>query len=242
MPPAQPRACRPHPPARAAGYFFNGTNPGCLSTNAAPPATGLPGGDCYASRNLWTEAANPVKGNYSLAWTASTMRAKALKGERMLGVWNTNNLDTWVDRHYYTANLSPATWPVTYPAAVAAAFRQNGTDQPDLADATRTAIDVLARRGGANGFFLMVEGASIDKSEHPMDYERAIGESIDFDNAIGQAIAFSKTPAGANTLILVTADHAQGYDVWGTGESVAERVGECAACVGVPCFGDTPCL
>jgi alkaline phosphatase len=60
----------------------------------------------------------------------------------------------------------------------------------------------------------MVEGASIDKSMHPQDAERAIGELIDFDNAIGLALSFAR--ARADTLVLVTADHAHGFDVYGT--------------------------
>ena len=41
-------------------------------------------------------------------------------------------------------------------------------DQPTLMEMTQTALNALQQ--GPNGFFLMVEGASIDKMEHPLDW------------------------------------------------------------------------
>ena len=189
-----------------------------MASSTASPGPGLPGKDCYAwPRSLWDEAANPALGNYSrIVFNRDQMKAQELKGEKMLGIWHLNNEETWVDRHIYTSNIAAATWPVNLNTSDEPNFRKAPLNQPDLLEATQTAINVLSRRGGSNGFFLMVEGASIDKSEHPMDYERGMGEQIDFDNSIGAAIAFAKSPAGADTLILVTADHSQGYDAWGT--------------------------
>ncbi|WP_255711128.1 alkaline phosphatase [Pelosinus baikalensis] len=47
-------------------------------------------------------------------------------------------------------------------------FKEQGyTDQPTLMDMTKTAINVLSKN--QKGFFLMVEGASIDKQLHAMD-------------------------------------------------------------------------
>ncbi len=57
-------------------------------------------------------------------------------------------------------------------------------DQPLLPDMTRKALEVLDN-GNRNGFFLMVEGASIDKQSHNMDSERAIMDTIEFDKAAG---------------------------------------------------------
>ena len=188
------------------GVYFNGTS--CGAKSALGQNTG-----CIAGTNYWSEYAAPNKGNYTEVFDRSSMFAQSMKGNKMLGIFHKNNVDTWLDRHVFTQNLKPADFPITYADS---RFQRNVTDQPDLLEMTKVSLDVLARRGGNDGFFLMVEASSIDKAEHPMDFDRAMAELIDFDNAIGQAIAFTKTPAGADTLVLVTADHAQGYDAFGT--------------------------
>lgn len=38
-----------------------------------------------------------------------------------------------------------------------------GTEQPGLDDMTLKSLEVLTKRGGDDGFFLMVEAASVDK-------------------------------------------------------------------------------
>lgn len=83
-------------------------------------------------------------------------------------------------------------------------------DQPFLDEMTRKAIAVLERQ--PNGFFLMVEGAQIDKQAHGMDAERAIYDVIQLDKAVGVALEFAARTNGdgdpANdTLVIVTADH-----------------------------------
>ncbi|WP_273455377.1 alkaline phosphatase [Nevskia ramosa] len=80
-------------------------------------------------------------------------------------------------------------------------------DQPLLPDMTRKALEVLDN-SNRNGFFLMVEGASIDKQSHNMDSERAIMDTIEFDKAIAVAQAFAARDK--NTLVIVTADHENG--------------------------------
>ncbi len=62
-------------------------------------------------------------------------------------------------------------------------------DQPYLNDMTRKAIDVL--RQYPNGFFLMVEGAHIDKQAHAMDAERSIYDVIQLDHAVQVALDFA---------------------------------------------------
>jgi len=75
----------------------------------------------------------------------------------------------------------------------------------------------------------MVEGASIDKMSHPMDWDRALYETIEFDQTIGLAREFAaKNP---DTLIVVTGDHAHGASIIGTiddekpGTDMREKVG-----------------
>lgn len=75
---------------------------------------------------------------------------------------------------------------------------------PTLADMTRKAIELL--RDDRNGFFLQVEGASIDKQDHASNPCGQIGETVDLDEAVQAALAFAR--ADGNTLVIVTADHA----------------------------------
>ncbi|TNF08458.1 MAG: alkaline phosphatase [Gammaproteobacteria bacterium] len=91
---------------------------------------------------------------------------------------------------------------------------------PTLEEMTHIALNRLS--GNSAGFFLMVEGASIDKQAHKRNPCGEIGELQAFDRAValGQAFASKQT----NTLIIVTADHGQAgqiiplpeyYQSWG---------------------------
>ena len=75
---------------------------------------------------------------------------------------------------------------------------------------TAKAIDLLddghRRHGDRRGFFLQVEGASIDKQDHVEAPCQQIGETIAFDRAIRVGLDFARTHP--DTLIIVTADHA----------------------------------
>ena len=78
------------------------------------------------------------------------------------------------------------------------------TATPTLAAMTEKAIALL--KDNPNGFFLQVEGASIDKQDHAANPCGQIGETVDLDEAVQKALAFAR--ADGNTLVIVTADHA----------------------------------
>lgn len=78
-------------------------------------------------------------------------------------------------------------------------------DQPTLEAMTEVALEVLGRN--RNGFFLMVEGGSVDREYHRMDPGRGIYEVIELDKAIGAARAWAARRGNEDTLIIVTADH-----------------------------------
>ncbi len=102
----------------------------------------------------------------------------------------------------------PATGAIEKP--VPAACEPNPkrpADMPDLATLTRQAIGRLQKDAGPKGFFLMVEGAAIDKAAHDGDPCGMIGELLAFDRAVQTAVDFAKRQG--NTLLIVTADHAQ---------------------------------
>lgn len=82
-----------------------------------------------------------------------------------------------------------------------------GNQGVSLKDMTKKALDLLNANKTAqgNGYFLQVEGASIDKQDHAGNACGQIGETDDFDQAIAYAL---KNVDLSNTLVIVTADHA----------------------------------
>ena len=99
------------------------------------------------------------------------------------------------------------------PPAVETGYIVNGrTDF--LPKATREAIDFLrARTQEGKGFFLMVEGARIDKACHSNKFDSAVKELLDFDQAIAEAIRFADEDG--NTLVVISADHeTSGLAIW----------------------------
>lgn len=74
---------------------------------------------------------------------------------------------------------------------------------------TRYAIDFLkARKNRGKGFFLMVEGARIDKASHLNVFDSEVLELLDFDKAITEAIKFADEDG--HTLVVICADHETG--------------------------------
>jgi alkaline phosphatase len=87
-------------------------------------------------------------------------------------------------------------------------------DAPMLDDLAALALHALSAHSPA-GFYLMVEGASIDKRAHAVDAERTIWDVIEFDRAVQVALEFAKRTNGDkdpsnDTLVIVTADHETG--------------------------------
>jgi alkaline phosphatase len=106
-------------------------------------------------------------------------------------------------------------YPVPSDAPGAPAFTWTTNENPTLADCTTAALKVLNLRGGSNGFFLMVEGGDIDWANHASDYSWMIGATYQFDRAVKAVVDYVDDPATpqtwSNTLVIVTADHANSY-------------------------------
>jgi alkaline phosphatase len=87
-------------------------------------------------------------------------------------------------------------------------------DTPMLEDMARLALRSLEAHSPA-GFYLLIEGASIDKRAHRADSERTVWDTIEFDRAVQVALDFArrtnsdKDPSN-DTLVIVTADHETG--------------------------------
>ena len=101
-----------------------------------------------------------------------------------------------------------------YSDELALARNEPYRDTPMLEDLARLALKSLAAHS-PDGFYLMIEGASIDKRAHGADAERTIWDVIEFDRAVQVALDFAAATNGdddpANdTLVIVTADHETG--------------------------------
>src|SRR6185369_803367 len=81
---------------------------------------------------------------------------------------------------------------------------------------TSRAISLLENK---RGFFLQVEGASIDKQDHATNACGQLGETVAYDNAIGVALDYQKTHP--DTLVIVTADHSHTSQIVGEDASGA---------------------
>lgn len=76
-----------------------------------------------------------------------------------------------------------------------------------LPETTEMAIRYLSERA-KKGFFLMVEGARIDKEEHSNNLKGTVAETLDFDKAVEAAVRFAE--ADGHTLVIISADHETG--------------------------------
>jgi alkaline phosphatase len=141
---------------------------------------------------------------------------------KILGLFHTGNMDTVLDRNFLKKG-TVAKFP----------------NQPGLEDMTKIALEQLSKN--PEGFFLMVEGASIDKMSHPMDWDRSLYETIEFDKVVGVAREFAKTHP--DTLIIATGDHTHGVSIIGTidddkpGTEMRDKVGTYAD-AGFPNYED----
>lgn len=86
---------------------------------------------------------------------------------------------------------------------------KRGANVPTLAQMTQKAIDLLSVN--EKGFFLQVEGASIDKQAHASNPCGQFGETMDLDEAVQVALNFAKDRD--DTLVIVTADHAHSTQI-----------------------------
>ncbi len=87
-------------------------------------------------------------------------------------------------------------------------------NEPSLAEMTSKAISLLENR---RGFFLQVEGASIDKQDHATNACGQLGETVAFDAAVGVALDYQRHHP--DTMVIVTADHSH------TSQIVSEDAG-----------------
>ena len=151
---------------------------------------------------------------YTFSGTKTELENTPKSEDKILGLYQLDNMNVYIDRE------------VTKNPAVLKSFN----DQPGLVEMTEKAIDTLSKN--PNGFFLMVEGACIDKQLHVLDWQRAAYDNIEMDKAIGAAEKFAAK--NNDTLIVVVADHAHGASITGTYHELDGKTGR----EGVRCYQD----
>ncbi len=167
------------------------------------------------------------------AWAASRgqlneVLAGGIPG-KLLGLFHLGHMNVYLDRQHFKNPLAPNSQGMVTPQF---------DDQPTLWEMTSAALDVLSK--DPKGFFLMVEGASIDKMEHPLDWPRAVYDTIEMDKALGVAKRWAEQRG--DTLIVVTADHNHSMSIVGTNDRAkggGRRANGVYADAGFPNFVDS---
>ncbi|MBL1091713.1 MULTISPECIES: alkaline phosphatase [Streptomyces] len=123
-------------------------------------------------------------------------------GKPVLGLFAPGNVPTeWTGKPAAVGGTDPQRCVTSNPNRPAAT--------PSLADSAAKAIQLLEikqkQRHSRQGFFLQIEGASIDKQDHAADPCGQIGETAAFDRAVKVARAYAA--AHPDTLVVTTADH-----------------------------------
>ncbi len=135
---------------------------------------------------------------FSQAFTATELGAKAKQQPaKLLGLFASRHMN------------SPFDIQRRGDGEVVAAF----PDQPSLAAMTEAALQALQQNPA--GFFLLVEGALVDKQAHMLDAERMLWDLYNLDQAVEVAVRFAQRTNSDedptnDTLIIVTADHETG--------------------------------
>jgi alkaline phosphatase/streptomycin-6-phosphatase len=93
---------------------------------------------------------------------------------------------------------------VVFPEAQKCIANPAYESMPTLEMMTEKAIENLSANND-EGFFLMVEGASIDKAAHDADICGSMGSMVEFDRAAKSAVEYAKK--NPNTVVIITADH-----------------------------------
>lgn len=149
-----------------------------------------------------------TEAGYTVVTNNTALQAAPID-DRLLGIFSTGTMPVWLDRNVYLDNLIDQENNPTCDGS-------DATDIPGLREMTMKAIEVLENRSGDEGWFIMSEAASVDKQMHALDYDRALGDLLELDDTVKASVAKLKELGSLeDTLIIVTADHGHGFDVWG---------------------------
>lgn len=131
------------------------------------------------------------RAGFGYAPDAASMATIATRSGKLLGLFAYGNMNVAYDKIAGRRGAGQVVNDFGFP------------DQPMLDEMASAALTVLAKQ--PKGFYLMIEGASIDKQAHAMDSDRWILETLEFDRAVEVAQNFARRHN--DTLVLITADH-----------------------------------
>jgi alkaline phosphatase len=136
---------------------------------------------------------------YADSYSALKSATQDATPSKLLGLFGYGNMNVALDKLAKRRNvLLPG-------ASTFVVDEYHAPDQPMLDEMASAALKVLST-DNKHGFFLLIEGAHIDKQSHAMDAERVIDEVIEFDRAVAVAREFADK-VDNKTLIIVLADH-----------------------------------
>ncbi|QLI79209.1 alkaline phosphatase [Bacillus pumilus] len=118
------------------------------------------------------------KSGYSILRSKDDLTSQS--SSKMLGLFQEDELDRAIDRPKHV---------------------------PTLKDMTQAALTQL-NQDNSHGFFMLLEGSTIDSAGHENDVVGAMSEMEDFEKAVQTALQFAKKDQ--ETLVVITADHATG--------------------------------
>ena len=195
-----------HPKSITELAIENGMKTGIVTSDSTAGAT--PSGfsvhvsDRGESARISTQQINS---DIDLIWGAACADVNNQKAEAngFAVVTNTEEMNALEAGTRSFGQFSGTTWRVNAP---------EDDTSPRLSQMTEKAIELLDC--DEDGFFLMVEGAHIDKRSHSQDAAEAAEAVEEFDNAIEAAVTYAREDG--ETLVIVTADHETGkiiYDI-----------------------------
>ncbi len=177
----------------------NGKATGVVTTDETSGATPSDfSAHTYARGNEEEICADQLKNGFDLIWGAKTESIN--KENTAANGW------TYIDNEDDMMALTAGSRSFAQFNFDDLKYVKNEHNTPTIEEMTEKAIEILS--ADEDGFFLMVEGACIDKHSHSNDMENVILSTEEFDKAVAAALRFAEEDG--ETLVVVTADHATG--------------------------------
>ena len=208
--PIDPNGVLLRPRSITENALAHGMKTGAITTDKTTGATPAAFSAHTSSRNNDEDiTAQQIESDIDLIWGAATEYAdrETVEANGRIYVSDAAEMEALTAGTFSFAQFTGDFWHSEIP---------NGCTAPTLEQMSVKAIELLSANN-ENGFFLMIEGAHIDKNSHRTrdevtDYPEKTADVADavkgFDNAIRAAVEFAR--ADGNTIVLVTADHETG--------------------------------
>ena len=197
--PMDPTASFSYPKSLTELFMENGKMTGVITSDETSGATPASFSAHAASRNDAEDiTSDQMRSGFDLIWGAENGVANS-SDARANGFTYVTSYDEMMALPEGSRSFAQFTndlWTV----------EQSDANTPTLEQMTIKAIDLLD--DSDEGFFLMVEGAHIDKHSHSNEDAKMTEAVESFDRAIEYALEYAK--ADGETLVIVTADHETG--------------------------------